>query len=586
MIKKLIQQMLTAQIFSALTVSLCLLIDSIMIGRFLGEQAIAAYGLANPVLLIIGAIGTLLSAGIQVACGKSLGKGSQEGTNAGYSSAIAITLAVSLSFMLVVLLFRGPVATVMGAGTEGELFDQTKSYLTGFILGAPASMGALILVPFLQLAGQSTLLITAVLTMTVADVVLDLLNVFVFHGGMFGMGLASSLSYYFALIVAAFYFLSKKCVFRFSLKLVTKEKVAELFKSGIPAGFNMLSSVVFVYVMNQILNGRGGAVAVAAFSVVSTIGNSANCITTGIGGVSLTLSGIFFNEEDKTSLKELIRHLCRYSLILGAGVGVVLIIFAPYAVRLFIPEAGEVQRLAIFGVRLFSLGLIPCCINNAIKYSYEATERAWLMVAICIAEGAVFPILAALVFSWIFGIPGAFLYFVMGELLTLLAIGLWVYKQTGKKPWEEGAYLLLKEDFGVSDEDLLEVEIRNLDDVSLAAEEAAAFCQARGQSTKVSNHIALCVEEMARNTIQHGFGGDEKGHHLSVRVLNKPDYLVLRFRDDCKGFDPVNYVPKEGEGGLGIRLVTAITQEAKYTYSLNMNNLSLKLSKDLGEANG
>ena len=57
MIRKLIRQMLSAQILSALTVSLCLLIDSIMISRFLGEKAIAAYGLANPLLLSIGAIG-------------------------------------------------------------------------------------------------------------------------------------------------------------------------------------------------------------------------------------------------------------------------------------------------------------------------------------------------------------------------------------------------------------------------------------------------------------------------------------------------------------------------------------------------
>ena len=53
MIRKLIRQMLAAQIFSALTVSLCLLIDNIMIGRFLGVPAIAAYGLANPILLIV-----------------------------------------------------------------------------------------------------------------------------------------------------------------------------------------------------------------------------------------------------------------------------------------------------------------------------------------------------------------------------------------------------------------------------------------------------------------------------------------------------------------------------------------------------
>ena len=63
MIRKLVRQMLAAQVFSALTVSLCLLIDNVMISRFLGETGMAAYSLANPVLLAIGAIGSLLAAG-------------------------------------------------------------------------------------------------------------------------------------------------------------------------------------------------------------------------------------------------------------------------------------------------------------------------------------------------------------------------------------------------------------------------------------------------------------------------------------------------------------------------------------------
>ena len=49
----------------------------------LGDEAMAAYQLANPLLLCIGAIGTLLSAGVQVACGRSLASGSQRETNAG-----------------------------------------------------------------------------------------------------------------------------------------------------------------------------------------------------------------------------------------------------------------------------------------------------------------------------------------------------------------------------------------------------------------------------------------------------------------------------------------------------------------------
>ena len=580
MIRKLIRQMLTAQIFSALTVSLCLLIDNIMIGRFLGENAIAAYGLANPILLVIGAIGSMLAAGIQVACSKSLGKGSQEETNAGYSSAIALTLGISLTFMLIVLVFRSPLATVMGAGSSGELYDQTRDYLAGFIIGAPGSMGALVLVPFMQMAGQSGLLIAAVLGMTVADVALDLLNVLVFHGGMFGMGLASSLSYYIALFVGCFYFLSKKCVFRFSFKLITKQKIAELFRSGVPTVFNMASSVILIFVLNKILLAAGGKGAVAAYTVITTIGNASNCITTGIGGVSLTLAGIFFNEEDRSALKELIRLLCRYAVVLGLAVGALLLIFAPACVALFIPQADETQAMAILGLRIFAAGLIPCCINNALKNAYQASGRVGLTEIISLLEGAALPILAAFIFSRFLGVTGVWLYFAAGETLALLCIALFIWRKSGVLPWQDGAYLLLKPDFGVTPENLMEADIHTLSEAAEAARNAEQFCLSHGQNAKTSNHIALCIEEMAGNTIQHGFAADQKPHHLSLRLLHKKGQWVLRFRDDCASFDPVHYVPEEGKDALGIRLVLALAQEALYTYSLNLNNLTLKLPEE------
>ena len=68
-------------------------------------------------------------------------------------------------------------------------------------------------------------------------------------------------------------------------------------------------------------------------------------------------------------------------------------------------------------------------------------------------------------------------------------------------------------------------------------------------------------------------------------ILNKPDHCVVRFRDDCRAFDPVHYTPgeekQEGqeEQTLGLRLVQAIAQDAHYTYSMNLNNLALRLPK-------
>ena len=579
MIRKLVKQMLAAQTLSALTVSLCLLIDNVMICRFLGVQAIAAYGLANPILLGIGAIGSLLAAGVQVVCSKSLGSGSQKETNRGYSSAIGLAAVLSLLFMLIVIIFRDSLATVMGAGSQGGLFEQTRDYLLGFILGAPGSIGALILVPFLQMAGQSGLLIAAVLGMTVMDVALDLLNVLVFHGGMFGMGLASSLSYYAAMAIAMGYFLSKKCVFSFSFRLISGKKIRELLIGGLPTVFNMASSVALVFIMNRILLSAGGSDAVAAYSVLMGIGNASNCISTGVGGVSLTLSGILYHEEDRTGLKELLRLLTRYGIILGAAMGVFLAACAPLLVRIFMPEAGNARDLTVLGVRLFAIGLLPCCLNNILKSLYQGTERVLYTEIISVVEGVLMPALAAVLFSSFLGVPGAWLFFAMGEILTLLCTATAVWKKNHSISLEPAAFLILKEGFGVQPENLLEMDIHSMQEVAPAAQKAEAFCRQHGQDEKTCNHIALCVEEMAGNVVQHGFAEGGK-KHLSIRIQHQENRWILRFRDDCGAFDPVHYVPQgDGRDALGIRLTMAMAEDVRYTYSLNINNLTIRLGQ-------
>ena len=577
MIRKLVRQMLTAQIFSALTVSLCLLIDNIMIGRYLGVQALAAYSVANPILLALGALGSMLSAGIQVVGSRSLARGDKADTDAGYSSAIMLTVCISGLFMLAVLLFRSPLATALGAGNAGgDLHGMASEYMAGFIIGAPASMGALVLMPFLQMAGQSNLLIVAVLAMTIGDVALDLLNVLVFHGGMFGMGLASSLSYYIALAIAAVYFLSRKCVFRFSLKSITLKKIRELFVSGVPAVFGMASSVILVFAMNQLLRSIEGETAMGAYTVITSLGNASNCITTGIGGVSLTLAGMLFTEEDRNGLQGLIRQLCRYSVILGLCVGTALMVFAPPLVGLFIPQHGDARQMAILGLRLFAVGLVPCCINAALKNHYQATGRVFLTEVFSVVESLIMQIMAAFALSRFMGLTGAWLFFSVGEWLTLFCLGIYINRMRRTLPWHNDAFLLMKPDFGVSADQLLELDLHSMEEVAQAAQTAERFCVDHGQSPRISNHIALCIEEMASNTIRHGFEMDRRAHHLSVRLLHKQDQWVLRFRDDCGAFDPVHYVPAEGEEALGIRLVLAMSNEATYTYSMNMNNLTLR----------
>ena len=579
MIRRLIRQMLTAQVFSALTVSLCLLIDSVMISRFLGEDAVAAYGYANPLLLAIGAVGTLLASGIQVVCSRALGRGDQEEANAGYSSAVFAAGCASLLFVLIVIPGREVLAAAMGAGKDGVRHALCADYLAGFSIGAPGSMGALVLVPFLQMAGQSGLLVAAVVTMTVTDVALDLLNVYVLHWGMFGMGLASALSYYAALCVGGIYLFSRRSAFRLRRRGVQPRMIFGLFRSGIPAGINMLSSVALVFVMNRMLNGIDPSAGVAAYTLILSVGNAANCITTGTGGVSLTLSGIFWHEEDRGALREAVGTLCRSGAALGIFVGIALAVFAEPILSVFIPEAGPVRDAAALGLRLYGIGLAPCCVNNALKYHYQASGRVLLSEGISVAEGALFPAACAFLLSRVLGLAGAWLGFGAGEALTLFAIGMLIRRAAGKAPWKDGAYLLLGENFGCAEEDTLDLRIGSREDAAAAARAAGEFCTARGGSVRESNRIGLCVEEMAVNVITYGFR-EGKENHLSVLILCKAEQWVLRFRDDCRAFDPVRYVPQGGKQSIGIRLVMGITEEAYYTYPMRINNLVLKVRKD------
>ena len=575
MIKKLVRQMLAAQILSALTVSLCLLIDNLMIGRYLGERALTAYGLSSPVLLVIGAVGSMLCAGAQVACGKSLGRGDREETDIGYSSAVAVAAVFSLAFTIVVALIRVPLARLLGAD-EPALLADTSQYMAGFVIGAPASMGALILVPFLQMAGQGNLLIAAVLGMTVADVGFDLLNVLVFHGGMFGMGLASSLSYYVAMLIGGGYFLSKKCVFKFSVKRILRRKLRELVEGGVPTIIGMAASVVLIFTVNKLLMGIGGKQAVAAFAVISTIVNASNCISTGTGGVALTLSGVLYNEEDRSGLAELLRLLSRRAVLLGLAVTALLMVFARPLVTLFMPTAGEGQSTAILGLRLFSLGLAPCCVSNGLRNCYQGTGRVGLMEAISVLANAVLPTLAALLLGNIAGVTGVWFYFITGEVLTLFAVMAYVWRKKGGVTWRAEDVLLLRGDFGVPVKDRLEANLADLDAVMDFSRSAERFCLEHGGGERLASHLALCVEEMGTNIVTHGFAG-KGGNSLSIRLQVKEGRWTLRFRDDCTAFDPLSHIEQDEGASLGIRLAMRVADEARYTYSMNLNNLMLTL---------
>ncbi len=517
--------MLLTQILSAMTVMICMLVDSIIIGRFLGVNAMTAYGLANPVLLIFAAIGSMLSAGIQVVCGKYMGNGDREGANRCFSASAFLAAVVSVVGLCLVFILSAPLCTFLGAGAStpgNEVFFLTQDYLRGFIIGAPAFLCAMIMVPFMQISGNRTRLIAAVAAMTLSDIAFDLLNVFVIKGGTLGMGLASSFSYYIALVIGGSYFFKKGSMFRFSLKGIKKQVCGEIAKNGVPTLLNQVSLVLLVFLFNKLLLDVGGNLAVASYSIVSTIGNLCYCFCSGIGSVSLMLASLFYSDEDRRSLQTVVKTMTFFSIVLNAVVIAVVLAAAPILVGLFLSDNPDAQNIATVGIRLFSLSLIASALNTAFKNYYQGINRIGLTEVISVLQSFACIALFAVILSRFLGTTGVWLAWVCGECATLMIITAVVWFRHKKPGFSADQFALLPEDFGASANDCLDMTVRSTEETVSASERAAEFCLSHGESDRDSKLISLCIEEMANNIVEHGFTKDQRTDHLiEIRLVFK-----------------------------------------------------------------
>ena len=584
MIRKVFRQMLVSQIVSVMTVTLCLLIDSIMIGRFLGVDAMSAYGLSTPLLLMFAAFGAFISTGVQVMCGKTMGAGDRDATDACFTGSALLVAGVSVVGLIVIFSFLSPITTMLGAGRPGPgntVFVPTREYVKGFIIGAPAFLAAQVMVPYMQLSGNRLRLVVAVAAMIVADVTFDLLNVFVFRGGMFGMGLASSLSYYVALAIGVLYFFKKDCMFRFRPRTVRRSTCRDLLRYGMPVVVNQVCVVLQAYLLNQILLNVSGNLGVAAYSVISTMGNTCYCFGTGVAAVALMLSSIFYAEEDRSSLRELVRIMTRYDLILALCVTALIVLGGGAISGLFLGSDPAAKALTGRGLRLFALCLTPSALNSTLKNYYQGTNRSWLTQLISLLQNLAMSVLSAFLLSRFLGVNGVWLGFLCGETATLLILSAIVWKRRGRVELSADAYAMLAPDFGAPAENCLERTIRTLDDAMDVSQQAADFCRTHGLEPRLSNLISLCIEEMTVNIVTHGFVKDARPHQIDLRLVMQDDSRIIRIRDNCINFDPTRYLElhktEDPTAHVGIRMVLAMVRDVYYVNTLGLNNLTLTL---------
>ena len=201
-------------------------VDGFFVSNFVGKLPFAAVNFIMPVLMVLGAIGSMFGAGGCALIAKTLGEGEREKANRLFSLFIYISAAVGVIIAVIAIIFMRPIASLLGA--EGEMLDLCVLYARIILLALPAQILQFEFQSFFIVAEKPQLGLYVTVGAGLANMLLDALLVAVFPLGIVGAALATAVSQTVGGVVPIIYFcrrntsLLRLCKTRFDGKALIK----------------------------------------------------------------------------------------------------------------------------------------------------------------------------------------------------------------------------------------------------------------------------------------------------------------------------------------------------------------------------
>ena len=576
-ISKLFFRLLPVQIIFVAIGSVNSIIDGAVAGKFIGSAALSVIGLYFPMLKLMDTVNAVLAGGSQILCGQSLGRGEIDKTRRVFS--LDLFLTVMFSLIMTVLFLTVPSLIAKGLGADSKTLDGLISYLRAMSFGVTGTMLASQLSVFLQLEQQEKRTYIGIAAMGVSNVSLNLLFVKVMDMGMFGLGLSTSVSSWLFCIIQISYYFTGKAAIRFSVSSIDFSFLKEMLRIGIPGAVVQLCLTIRGMALNKIILTFAGNDALSAYSAVGTFGSFYFAVTAGVASATRLLVSVYYGEEDRASLLMIMKTALYKGIGMVTGVAALSIALANLFTMIFCSDkSSEVYSLTLQFFRLFPLSMPLSCFFVIYSNYYQCTDRMKIVHISSVLDGLVGIIVMSLILAPIMGALGIWIAQIAGGLFPAASIFIYCTAVNKRFPRSIEDTLLLRDDFGVSEQDRMDISIKNEDDVLNTSAAVMSFCTAHGLDYKRSFYSGLCIEEMAGNIVSHGFVNGKK-NSIDIRAVCKDGGMLIRFKDTCKPFDPKEYAslftPEDVTHNIGIRMISRISTKMEYHYVLGLNVLSI-----------
>lgn len=318
--------------------------DSMIVGHFLGKQALAAVGgtAASFINLIVGFF-TGISAGATVVISHLIGEENLKKVRQGVENAVIIGAAGGLLFMILGLWISEPILEIML--TPEEVFDASLHYMRIYMTGMAPSLIYNIGSGVLRAAGDVKRPLYYLISSCVVNIVLDYVFVAVIPFGIAGAAAATVIAQWVSAVCICAALRRKDAVYAIAFRYIRpkKEMLLRILSIGLPDGFQSLMYNSANMIIQSGINSLGTNT-VAAWSIYNKADGIFGIVVSSFGTAAMTFTG----QSCGARQYENIRRGIKSSLFMCGMITVMLsVVFMAAAEPFFLMFTSDSEVIAI-----------------------------------------------------------------------------------------------------------------------------------------------------------------------------------------------------------------------------------------------
>ena len=311
------------------------MVDTIIVGRFVGVDALAAVGSTGSMFFLVNGMILGLTSGFGVLVSQKFGAKDEVGIKKAVASNITLTLISTLLMTIIALLVKNPLLRIMN--TPENIFDNANAYITiifaGLITQALYNMSAGIL----RALGDSKTPLYFLIISSILNVILDLVFIINFKMGVSGAAYATNIAQGFSALLCLIYSYKKFQVLRLKKEdfKVESNYYTKHLKVGIPMGLQFSVTAIGVIIVQSAIN-VFGSIVIASYTASSKVLQLVMQPSISFGVTIATYAGQNLGAGRFDRIKNGMKIMNKVSIVTSLIAGAVLVLLGKYFVTLFI----------------------------------------------------------------------------------------------------------------------------------------------------------------------------------------------------------------------------------------------------------